>query len=255
MTKPGPSPRRLAFKRAVQHAVHTVGLHVGRFPPVDSLAYHLREVLRELRIDCVLDVGAHDGEFAGFLRELGYQGQIVSFEPARESFTTLSRARAGDAAWRGENLALGAEDGELDLNIYRGSVFNSFLKPGDDRPELFRADTELVRVDKVPVRRLEAILDGILAARPAARIFLKMDTQGYDLQVVRGAGARLDSILGLQTELAVRATYAGMPTWTEALTELGGRGFHLSGLFPVARDSDQLRLIELDCVMVRAPAA
>ena len=243
------------LKRVIQKAARVVGLHVGRFPPVDSLAYHLRTVLRELEIDCVLDVGAHEGEFAGFLRELGYAGDIISFEPVAASFAVLSKARAADKRWRGHNIALGADDSELEINIYAGSVFNSFLRPSSDGTTRFRAATELVRVEKVPVRRLEPIIDGILVARPGARIFLKIDTQGYDLQVVRGAGRQLGAIRALQSELAARATYDGMPTLPEALAELDQLGFEVTGLFPVARELDHLRVIEFDCVMCRKPVA
>jgi len=242
-----------AIKRVIQRAARVVGLHVGRYPPVDSLAYHLRTLLRELEIDCVLDVGAHEGEFAGFLRDLGYAGEIVSFEPVSASFATLSKTMAADRQWGGHNLALGAEDGELEMNIYQGSVFNSFLKPAEHGTQRFRDDTHIVRVEKVQIRRLESILDGILTARPAARVFLKMDTQGYDLQVVRGAGKRVNAIRALQSEMAARPTYQGMPTLPESLSELDGLGFEVTGIFPVARELDHLRVIEFDVVMCRKP--
>jgi FkbM family methyltransferase len=245
------SPRAQALRRAIQKAARVVGLHVGRYPPIDSLAYHLKTVLRELAIDCVIDVGAHIGEFAGFLRDVEYTGDIHSFEPVRASFDELVKARGADPRWRGQNVALGADDGELEMNLYSGSVFNSFLKPANDGTARFRDHTQLVGVEKVPVRRLESVIDDILATRPAAKIFLKMDTQGYDLQVVRGAGRRLDAIRALQTELAARPTYAGMPTLHESLAELDRLGFDLTGVFPVARELDHLRVIEFDCVLVR----
>jgi len=245
--------RARALKSVIQKAVRSVGIHVGRYPPVDSLAYHLRVLLRELAIDCVIDVGAHQGEFAGSLRELGYAGKIISFEPVRTSFEILTKARASDKHWRGQNIALGAEDGSLEMNIYAGSVFNSFLKPTTNGTARFRDNTQIVRVEKVPVRRLEAVIDEILAARPGAKIFLKMDTQGFDLQVVRGAGRRIEVIRALQTELAARPTYDGMPTLPEALAELDRHGFALTGIFPVARELDHLRVIEFDCVMCRKP--
>jgi len=245
--------RAPALKRLIQKATRVIGFHVGRYPPVDSLAYHLKTVFRELDINCVLDVGAHEGEFAAFLRDLDYTGQILSFEPVKSSFETLTKARGWDRSWRGYNVALGAEDGELEMNIYRGSVFNSFLKPAENGTDRFRADTQVVRVEKVPVRRLESVIDEVLAERPDARLYLKVDTQGYDLQVVRGAGRRLDSIRALQTELAARSTYAGMPSLHEALGELTGLGFELTGMFPVARELDHLRVIEIDCVMCRKP--
>jgi FkbM family methyltransferase len=232
-----------------------VGLHVGRYPPVDSLAYHLKTLLRELEIDCVLDVGAHHGEFAALLRDLDYTGQIISFEPVRASFDVLTRARAGDRLWSGRNIALGAEDGELEMNIYRGSVFNSLLKPADDGTRRFAAATEVIGVERVQICRLEPILGEILALRPSTKLFLKLDTQGYDLQVVRGAGLRIDAIRALQAELAARATYTGMPSLAESLGELERLGFELTGMFPVAREMDHLRLIEIDCVMCRKPSS
>src|SRR5262249_17198935 len=155
----------------------------------------------------------------------------------------------------GQNVALGAEDGELEMNIYAGSVFNSFLKPAENGTDRFRDNTQIVRVEKVPVRRLEVVVDEILAARPSASIFLKMDTQGYDLQVVRGGGRRLESTRALRSELPARATYAGMPTPPESLSELDRLGFEITGIFPVAREMDHLRVIEFDCVMCRKPKA
>jgi FkbM family methyltransferase len=240
------------LRRHVQNLAHRFALHVGRYPPVDSLAHHLKTVLQRLDVDVVLDVGAHEGEFAVFLREIGYAGQIVSFEPVRSSFERLTAARGVDTGWHGENVALGDVEGEREINIYRGSVFNSFLESTDDGPLRFRDDTKLVRTERVRVRRLESVIDGILAMRPNAKLFVKIDTQGYDLRVVRGAGPRLDAIRGLQTEVTVRPTYADMPSIGEALAELDRLGFEMTGIFPVARDLD-LRVIELDCVMCRRP--
>src|SRR5690349_20714778 len=155
-----------AVKRLLQKAARVVGLHVGRYPPVDSLAYHLKTVLRELAIDCVLNVEAHEGEFAALLRDLDYTGQIISFEPVRSSFDALTRKRAFDKAWTAQNIALGADDGEFEMNICSGSVFNSFLKPAENGSSRFGAATEVVRTEKVPMRRLEGVIDEILAARP-----------------------------------------------------------------------------------------
>jgi FkbM family methyltransferase len=241
------------FKQVIQSAARSAGLHIGNYPPVDSLDYHLQTVFRELAIDCVIDVGAHEGEFAKFIRQLGYTGDIISFEPVGRSFAKLVKARRADPRWRGHNLALGREDGTLELNIYEGSVFNSFLKPTEDGSKRFHKETRIVGTEKVAVRRLESVIDEILADR-AARIFLKVDTQGYDLEVIRGAGRQLSAIRALQTELAARPTYEGMPTLPEALAELDRLGFALTGLFPVARELDHLRLIELDCVMCRKPS-
>jgi FkbM family methyltransferase len=243
------------LKRAVQKVARTLGLHIGRYPPVDSLAYHVRTLLEVLGIDCVVDVGAHVGEYGSFLRELGYRGEIYSFEPSGASFEALRRAGAGDPTWHVENAALGREAGEKDMNIYKGTVFNSFLEANEYGAERFGEATTLERTERVRVRTLASVIEECLAARPEARIFVKSDTQGYDLHVFDGAGARLEAVLALQTEQATRPTYQGMPSFTEALAHLLGHGYELTGMFPVARDRDHLRVIEFDCVMRRSPAA
>jgi FkbM family methyltransferase len=241
--------RDLGLKRVIQKAVRLVGLHVGRYPPVDSLAYHLGVVFRELKVNCVLDIGGHTGEYGLFLRELGYRGAIISFEPVRDCFDDLAAACSRDGNWRAENFAIGPDEGELEINVCRGSVFNSFLKPSAAAPARFRRDTEVVRTEKVKVRRLQTTIDELLALHADTRLFVKVDTQGFDLEVLKSAGPSLSNIRALQTELAARATYDGMPMLPEALSQLSGLGFELTGIFPVAREMDHLRVIEFDCVM------
>ena len=237
----------------IQKAAHRLGLHIGRFPPVDSLAYHLTVVFRELAITCVIDVGAHTGEYGKFLRALGYRGQIVSFEPVRSTFETLSAVAAEDGNWRVENVALGPNEGEMEINICKGSVFNSFLPPTDNWTDRFRSETQVMTTERVRVRPLASVIDEILATRRFSNLFVKMDTQGYDLEVIKSAGDRLRHVSAIQTELAARPTYQGMPSLAEALTNLGGLGFEITGMFPVAREMDHLRVIEFDCVMSRGP--
>lgn len=239
----------------MQRGLWALGYHVGRFPPVDSLSYHLKRVLSQLEIDCVIDVGAHEGEYARSLRDVGYTGQIISFEPVKATFGRLAAAFARDRRWRGFNVALGSEHGQRTMNIYEGSVFNSFLPPSEFGRTRFDDLARPMRTEVVEVWRLEDVLEEQLARTPASRIFLKMDTQGWDLEVLAGAGRRQEVIGALQTELSAKPIYDGMTGFSEALVHISKLGFELSGIFPVARDEHQLRVVELDCVMVRTSLA
>jgi hypothetical protein len=97
-------------------------------------------------------------------------------------------------------------------------------------------------------------LDSCLEGIPTPRVYLKMDTQGYDLAVVEGASATLDRVLALQTEVALQPIYQDMrTTLCNTVPELRKRGFEVTGLFPVTRDQkDGLQIIEFDCIMVRS---
>jgi hypothetical protein len=106
----------------------------------------------------------------------------------------------------------------------------------------------------VPVRRLDHLLDEALAGLSGPRPFLKMDTQGFDVEVFRGLGDRTREFVGLQSEVALMQLYEGMPRLPEALAVYESAGFEISGMYPVNRENRSGRVLEFDCLMVRADA-
>ncbi len=204
----------------------------------------LRETLVLYKINCVLDVGANSGQFATNLRRIGYRGHIVSFEPVPAAFAMAAARFKRDPCWRGHNVALGKEKGQLPFHIALDSTAMSSLHTPIDRGWN-------IRTIDVFVNTLDNLMNDILEfASESPRMFLKMDTQGYDLQVVQGAAQSIGSILGLQSELSVIPTYQGMPSYLEALTCYEHLGFQLVGISPAMTDP-QGRIGELNCVMVR----
>ena len=232
------------------------GYRLHHVPGAESLEEHLMRVFSRLQINCVLDVGAYQGDYALALRDAGYAGQILSFEPVAQNFAALASAAGGDASWRTFPFALGDRAGETTINLYEGRTFHSLLVPSDYGRDAFPDKLAVTGTETIAIRRLADVLDDCLTGISEPRIFLKMDTQGYDLAVVNGAEAILHRVLGLQSEIAVTPIYDDMrTTMANAVPELQKRGFGLTGLFPVTYDRrDQLSIIELDCVMIRPPA-
>jgi FkbM family methyltransferase len=220
---------------------------------------HVAWVLETYGVDCVLDVGANKGQYGRALRHSGYTGHIVSFEPVPEFFEELSRAAADDDRWTVHQLALGTEDATLPIHVQR--TLSSALPSteyGRGRFSGLREGAERNVVVEVPLRRLDGIVDDVTAHVPvpagrAPRLFLKMDTQGFDLQAFGGLGARVEQVVAMQSEVALLLIYEGMPRMAEALPVYEAAGFEISGLFPVTREKDG-RVIEYDCVMVRPSA-
>src|SRR5262249_28975434 len=140
------------------------------------------------------------------------------------------------------------------INVYRGGVFNSFLMPSHFGSERFGANLERSRVETVRVRRLDQVFGDCTADIEGLRCFLKMDTQGGNLEGLKGGPEVLASIVGIQSELAVKQCYEGMVEFTEALEQYAALGFEVTGMYPVAHDWDQLRVVEFDCVLVRTSA-
>ncbi len=104
------------------------------------------------------------------------------------------------------------------------------------------------------VRRLDGMLDELLEGIKRPRPYLKLDTQGFDLDVFAGAGDRIAEFVGMQSEVALMEIYKGMPRMPEALAAYEAAGFEIAALYPVSRQTKTARVLEYDCVMVRASA-
>jgi FkbM family methyltransferase len=215
-----------------------------------DLALHLRELLTRLGIDCVLDVGANAGQYHDFLRErVLYDGPIVSFEPVSRHVELLRERAREDRDWHIEGYALGAKDGEMEINVMVSDQFSSFLEPDQTRLQEFAELNVPCAKERVPVRTLDVVLPVLQERLGFDRPYLKLDTQGFDLEVLSGSSESLASMRALQTEASVIGIYKGMPGYMDTIRYLDGRGFDLTGLYTVSRDSS-LRLIEFDCVMI-----
>jgi len=212
----------------------------------------LRKLFAAKAVDCVFDVGAFNGYTGHFLRnKVGFAGTILSFEPLPEPFQALQEASRSDDRWHAFNVGLGAESGEREMNVMNKLWFSSFLAPSAATPSNMAARNVVTSTVRVRVETLANRYDDLASQYGFTRPFLKMDTQGFDLQVFRGALTRIDRFLGLQSEMSVIQIYHGMPDWKEALAAYEQAGFAVCGFFPVSSD-DQLRAVEFDAVMVRA---
>jgi FkbM family methyltransferase len=212
---------------------------------------HVACLLAMYRVNCVIDVGAYQGEYGKRLRSAGYDGYLVSFEPAPDAFAALERTAADDPKWTVHRHALGRVNGLTSMNVIPGSTLSSILEPttfGSSRYAQLGRGTR----QEVEVRRLDAVLDSVTTHVPDPCLYLKLDTQGYDLEVVAGAGDRIRDFVAMQSEVALLRIYEGMPHMREALAVYEAAGFDITGLYPVSRQRRTARVLEFDCVLVRA---
>ena len=243
-------PMKTALKQAAYGLAKTIVRPVGLYPFPKTHRRHLVDVLNGLRIDCVLDVGGHYGEFGKLLRELRFGGYILSFEPVSESFRRLEASAKDDSKWRVFPFALGASDGTSSIHLYRSSDFNSLLRPAGNH-DRFEWCTEEIGTETITVHRLDSVYEECMKGIPSPRLCLKMDTQGYDLEVVRGASGVLPKILAIQSELPGICHYANQPPLLEALSHYWAEGYRPTGFFPVNHEEDGITVMEWDCILVK----
>ncbi|MEU2433746.1 FkbM family methyltransferase [Streptomyces sp. NPDC007861] len=214
---------------------------------------HVAAMLDFYGVNCVFDVGANTGQYAKRLRRLGYSGRIVSFEPTGETFARLEKAAEQDPDWWVYRLGLGSEDTTGSIHV-GWKTMNSLLPPsayGRDRYQRFAT----TRTEEIRIRRLDGLLEEALDGIADPRPFLKMDTQGYDLEVFAGTGKRIGDFVGMQSEVAVLRLYEGSPAMSEAIAAYEQSGFEITGMYPVTREAATGRVVEFDCVLMRAEAA
>jgi FkbM family methyltransferase len=200
-------------------------------------------------VDLVIDVGASDGDYAKELRRLGYRGRIASFEPLPQEMSRLNRRMRNDAAWTGYGWALGDEDGQMPIHVAGNSSSSSILEmlPIHER---FAPGSGNVDILQIETRRLDGIANEVIG--DSQRPFLKLDTQGYELRVLRGATGCLERLVGIQAELSIEPLYADAPTAIELLTAIDQAGFQLQSVEPGFSDPVTGRLLQFDGVFFRA---
>lgn len=232
--------------RVLRARIHEVQKRAAKFLALEQLMW----ILRERDVQVVLDVGANTGQFAARLRRAGYRGRIESFEPVPETAALLREAARDDTRWRVHELALGDEDGSAVINVTPGTL-SSLLSPSS-YGRAWSGKMRKARPQEISVRRLDGLWDEVVGA-DAGPVFLKMDTQGFDLQAFRGAGDRIAELVGLQSEAALLTIYDGMPRLPEVLAEYEAAGFDTSGIYTISVERPTMRVIEVDLLMVRRP--
>ena len=236
--------RRDQDRRRIFQEQRVLGHYLGQ--------QHVDWVLRELDINCVLDVGANVGQFARHLREGGYAGRIVSFEPVAALADELRRAAKDDPDWQVVQCALGEVDEKTEINVRPGAM--SSLLPSSDFGKNWSKRLRETERQTIDVRRLDGLFADVVAGIDEPRVYLKLDTQGYDLQAFAGGGDCLKQIAGMQSEVSCVPIYDHMPRLPEQISTYEAEGFEITGMFPVTRHRQTLRVIEFDVTMVRAEA-
>lgn len=198
-------------------------------------------LLTQHRIGLVIDVGANAGQYALGLRSRGYLGAIVSFEPLHDAFARLCTSVHEDPNWSAHNLALGDAVGSATINVAINSFSSSLLQVTPAHVDA-APDAAYCRQEAVELQTLDALPTTWFA--PGARL-LKIDAQGYEPLVLRGAGAFLRTVDLVELELSIIPIYAGQELAHQVIAQLRGLGF-----VPVALEPSYAhpRTGEIQCI-------
>jgi FkbM family methyltransferase len=166
----------------------------------------------------VIDVGANRGQFALFALHRFPRAELRCFEPLPEANQKLTEVVGGNPRVHIEMCAIGAAADTLSLNVTRSDDSSSLLRPTALQLQTF-PHTDSVSSIEVNVKTLDATMDFERLAKP---FLLKIDVQGYELDVLRGASRLLAQDGDLLIESSFAELYAGQPLADEIVATLQG---------------------------------
>ena len=179
----------------------------------------------KVKFDVMFDIGANTGQFSLELRRKGYNGKIVSFEPLTIARKKLIENASRDINWFvHDQAAVGNYNGFVDINISKNSVSSSILPMLNLHYEA-EASSIYIGHEKVPIITLDSISKSFLDK--SQNCFIKIDTQGYEAQVLDGATETLKNTNGILCELSLFPLYKGQTLWREIINKLEDEDFIL----------------------------
>ena len=227
------------MNRAIRAIYKRLGIiHLGRRRVRDLIDF-----MEDRKIDIVIDVGANVGQFGQSLRDEGYKGRIVSFEPIEAAFHELSKRASADANWQANHCGLGATSGEAVIHVSELSVCSSILDL-TSVASLHDSRVAVTRTETIAIRTLDEV-----AANLSGSILLKIDTQGYEKQVMEGGPQTVARVKGILMELPVIHVYEGEWQFHEAARYMADRGFVPAQIQPVNyHGQDNVSVVDVDCL-------
>ncbi|HEU4562159.1 MAG TPA: FkbM family methyltransferase [Longimicrobium sp.] len=240
----------MTLAHSIRKTLRRAGIDARRANPFTNWELRLPTLLRQHGVKTVLDVGANDGGYASGLLDGGFGGRIVSFEPLPEAWRALSEKARASASWEvAPPVALSDENGETVFHQAGNSVSSSLLVMTEAHSEAAPRSGTVASL-RVRTRRLDDVLGELDAPRP---LFLKLDVQGAEHLVLKGAGDALrTAVVGVQLEMSLARLYEGQMDAAALDALLRSFGFECWDIIPGFRDPRTLRMLQYDGIYFRS---
>jgi FkbM family methyltransferase len=215
------------LKSSIKRWLRKRGYFLLYVKPAELTGFELEEDLRRVvrnEKPVIIDVGGNEGQTIEMMQRTFTAPRILSFEPSPRTFAGLNQRNFGPTVTL-INMALGAKAGTLVFHEYERSDLSSALEITSDKVNPFR-DVQKLGSIEVPVGTVDATVS---TERIAMIDLLKIDTQGFDLEVLRGAENSLSTgvVKHVLVELNFSSLYEGQASAAAIHAFLEERGFAL----------------------------
>ena len=227
--------------------LNSLGLELKYYNLNNSFNFRLKHFLDLKDIDCVLDVGANSGQFSKNLRRIGYKRQIISFEPILSAFNELKKNSKKDKKWDVFNFALGDDEKESEINISQNSLSSSILNIKKEHL-ISEPKSKYIRREKILIKKLDGLNE---IFKNYNNIYLKIDTQGYEENILNGAKSLIKSIKGLQLEMSVYPLYEGQLLFNKFFEKLEKLDFEIWDIERTFSNPNTGKILQIDAILFK----
>ncbi len=224
------------MKKVIQNILGKLGVRIVKEEYYKSLVnmnildsldffHSLKKIIKTSDNLICFDIGANIGQTALKLSKYFPNAIIYSFEPMQTTFATMEQNLSGLQNIRIFNFALGARQEEMEVIYQENSEWNSLVKEQNSVSKGENVLSEIVQVKTV---------DNLVSEYGMNCIdFLKTDTEGYELEVFKGAEESIASgkIKVIYVEVGFSKTDKQHNYWIEIIQFLEGKNYHFAGLY------------------------
>ena len=207
------------------------------------------KLVRGKKIDTLLDIGANSGQYASLMREYGYKGNIISFEPLKDAFEELKMNSIKDNNWLVNNYAIGDKNATSLINIAGNSFSSSIL---DMLPSHLNSapESKYVAKEEIQIKKLDSIFDSFI--KNGDKVMMKIDVQGFEKNVLDGANKSLNRIEIIQLEMSVIPLYENEMILVDMINYLDNKNYKLFSLENGYFDSHTGKLLQVDGIFEKS---
>jgi len=244
------------MKQIIQKILRRIGFQLVKYPfeitsPTEGINIDLQrrfQIMDHLGINKLFDIGANAGQYGQSMRNKGFKHPIISFEPLRSAFLDLEKAAKKDDLWTVNHCALGEKDEKSQINVAGNSWSSSIL---DMLPmhENNAPESKYVAKEEISIKKLDSVFDEFVNA--GDNVMLKIDTQGYEKNVIDGATNALAKVKMIQLEMSIVSLYSNELLFKDMIDYLNKRGFELFSLENGFASPKTGQLLQVDGVFVR----
>ena len=236
------------YKKIIKNIFKKFGLEIKKYNPQDDFNFLITRCIKKFQIDCFWDVGANIGQTGESIRKHGYTGNILSFEPQEEAYKKLLKNSFNDPKWKiYEKCGLG-QNSFKKINISKNSVSSSFLQMEnlhiDKNPE-----SKFIKKEEVKIISLNEVFNK--EKNSFKKNFLKIDTQGYEKEVLDSGENILDNFIGISCEISVQPLYKNEAKFLDIINYLNTKGFEIYSVHNSYYEIDYGQTFSVDIVFIK----